>query len=338
MSDKVWYVAVGGQQQGPMSRDEVVSGIQGGRIGRDAHIFTQGMANWAPIVNHPEFAGSFQGFAPPPPPPGMPGMGGGKAHEIDYELFGEDMQYVEVALDPGEACIAEAGAFLYMEPGIQMQTIFGDGSAQDQGGLMGKLFSAGKRVLTGESLFMTVFSNNGPGKQKVAFAAPYPGKIVALDLKDHGGRILCEKDSFLCAAKGISVGIALNRRLGSGLFGGEGFILQKLEGDGMAFLHSGGTIFKRQLAPGETLRVDTGCLVAFEQTVTYDIQMVSGIKTAFFGGEGLFYAAVTGPGTVWIQSLPFKRVAKQVLSAIPANKGEGSALGGLGSLIMGGND
>lgn len=339
MSDKVWYVAVGGQQQGPMSRDEVVSGVQGGRIGRDAHIFTQGMANWAPISSHPEFAGSFQGFgAPPPPPPGMGMGGGGRAHEIDYELYGEDMQYVEVALDPGEACIAEAGAFLYMEPGIQMQTIFGDGSGQEEGGLMGKLFSAGKRVLTGESLFMTIFSNNGPGKQKVAFAAPYPGKIVALDLKQHGGRILCEKDSFLCAAKGISVGIALNRRLGSGLFGGEGFILQKLEGDGLAFLHSGGTIFKRQLAPGETLRVDTGCLVALEQTVSYDIQMVSGIKTALFGGEGLFYAAVTGPGTVWIQSLPFKRVAKQVLSAIPTNKGEGSALGPLGSIIMGGRD
>jgi uncharacterized protein (TIGR00266 family) len=224
-----------------------------------------------------------------------------------------------------------------MEPGIQMQTIFGDGSGQDQGGLMGKLFSAGKRVLTGESLFMTVFSNNGPGRQKVAFAAPYPGKIVPLDLRQHGGRILCEKDAFLCAARGISVGIALNRRLGSGLFGGEGFILQKLEGDGLAFLHSGGTIFSRALNPGETLRVDTGCIVAFETTVTYDIQMVAGIKTAFFGGEGLFYAALTGPGTIWLQSLPFKRLAKQVLSAIPRNKGEGSALGGLGDILMGGD-
>ena len=332
MSDKAWYVAVGGQQQGPMSRDEVVAGIRGGRFGRDAYVFSQGMGNWVPIATEPEFSGAF-GAAPPPPPPGV-----GRAHEIDYELFGEDMQYVEITLDPGEACIAEAGAFLYMDPGIQMQTIFGDGSGQDQGGFMGKLMSAGKRVLTGESLFMTLFGNGGTGRQKVAFAAPYPGKIVPLELRQHGGRILCEKDAFLCAAKGISVGIALNRRLGSGLFGGEGFILQKLEGDGLAFLHSGGTIFTRQLVPGETLRVDTGCLVAFETTVTYDIQMVPGIKTAVFGGEGLFFAALTGPGKIWLQSLPFKRIAKQVLSAIPRNKGEGSALGSLGDLIMGGGN
>lgn len=332
MSDNVWYVAVAGQQQGPMSRDEVLAGIRAGRFNRDAHVFTQGMANWVPLGSHPEFAGAFAA-APPPPPPGM---GMPRAHEIDYELFGEDLQYVEITLDPGEACIAEAGAFLYMDTGIQMQTIFGDGSGQDQGGLMGKLLSAGKRVLTGESLFMTVFSNAGSGRQKVAFAAPYPGKIVPMDLKQHGGRMLCEKDAFLCAAKGVAVGIALNRRLGTGLFGGEGFILQKLEGDGLAFLHSGGTIFSRTLAPGETLRVDTGCIVAFETTVTYDIQMVPGIKTAFFGGEGLFFAALTGPGTIWIQSLPFKRIAKQVLSAIPRNKGEGSALGGLGDLLTGG--
>jgi uncharacterized protein (TIGR00266 family) len=337
MSDKVWYVAVGGQQQGPMSREEVLAGIQSGRFGRDAHVFTQGMANWVPITSEPELAGGF-GAAPPPPPP--PSMGGGfaKAHEIDYELHGEDLQFVEITLDPGEACIAEAGAFLYMDPGIQMQTIFGDGSGQDQGGgFMGKLLSAGKRVITGESLFMTVFGNGGSSRQKVAFAAPYPGKIVPVDLKQHGNRLLCEKDAFLCAAKGIAVGIALNRRLGSGLFGGEGFILQKLEGDGLAFLHSGGTIFSRNLAPGETLRVDTGCIVAFETTVTYDIQMVSGIKTAFFGGEGLFYAALTGPGTIWLQSLPFKRIAKQVLSAIPRSKGEGSALGSIGDILMGGD-
>lgn len=337
MSDKAWFVAVGGQQQGPMSRDEVLAGIQSGRFGRDAHVFTQGMANWVPIISEPEFSGGFEAAPPPPPPPGMGGPTA-RAHEIDFEVYGEDLQFVEITLDPGEACIAEAGAFLYMDPGIQMQTIFGDGSGQDQGGgFMGKLLSAGKRVITGESLFMTVFGNAGTGRQKVAFAAPYPGKIVALDLRQHGGRILCEKDAFLCAAKGISVGIALNRRLGSGLFGGEGFILQKLEGDGLAFLHSGGTIFSRSLAPGETLRVDTGCIVAFETTVTYDIQMVSGIKTAFFGGEGLFYAALTGPGTIWLQSLPFKRLAKQVLSAIPRSKGEGSALGGIGDILMGGD-
>lgn len=341
MSDNVWYVAVGGQQQGPMNRDEVIAGIRGGRFGRDAHVFSQGMANWVPVTSQAEFAEAFSGpGAPPPPPPGMGGMGAGRAraHEIDYELFGEDMQYLEVTLDPGESCIAEAGAFMYMDPGIQMQTIFGDGSGQDQGGFMGKLLSAGKRMVTGESLFMTAFGNSGGGRQKVAFAAPYPGKIIPVDLRQHGGRLLCEKDAFLCAAKGISVGIALNRRLGAGLFGGEGFILQKLEGDGLAFLHSGGTILSRELAAGETLRVDTGCIVAFEQTVNYDIQMVSGVKTAFFGGEGLFYAALTGPGRIWLQSLPFKRLAMQVLSAIPRQKGEGSALGGIGSILMGGDD
>ena len=341
MSDRVWYIAVGGQQQGPISRDEVVAGIRGGRFGRDAHVFSQGMANWVPITSQQEFSEAFGGPAagapPPPPPPGM--AASARAHEIDYELFGEDMQYLEITLDPGEACIAEAGAFMYMDPGIQMQTIFGDGSGQDQGGgFMGKLLSAGKRIVTGESLFMTMFGNSGGGRQKVAFAAPYPGKIIAVDLKQHGGRLLCEKDAFLCAAKGISVGIALNRKLGAGLFGGEGFILQKLEGDGLAFLHSGGTILSRQLNPGETLRVDTGCIVAFESTVNYDIQMVSGIKTAFFGGEGLFYATLTGPGRIWLQSLPFKRLAMQVLSAIPRNKGEGSALGGIGTILRGGDD
>lgn len=342
MSDQVWYIAVGGQQQGPISRDEVIAGIRGGRFGRDAHVFSAGMANWVPITSQQEFAEAFGGpgaAAPPPPPPAMGTTA--RAHEIDYELFGEDMQYLEVTLDPGEACIAEAGAFMYMDPGIQMQTIFGDGSGQDQaggGGFMGKLLSAGKRIVTGESLFMTMFGNSGPGRQKVAFAAPYPGKIIPVDLKQHGGRLLCEKDAFLCAAKGISVGIALNRKLGAGLFGGEGFILQKLEGDGLAFLHSGGTILARQLNPGETLRVDTGCIVAFESTVNYDIQMVSGIKTAFFGGEGLFYATLTGPGKIWLQSLPFKRLAMQVLSAIPRNKGEGSALGGIGTILMGGDD
>ena len=337
MSDNTWYIAVGGQQQGPMSREDVIAGIQSGRFGRDAHAFTPGMANWVPIHSHADFAAAFGGTGvgmPPPPPPR-----GVAAHEIDFELFGEDMQYVEVTLDPGEACIAEAGAFLYMDPGIQMETVFGDGSGQEGGGFMGKLLSAGKRVITGESLFMTVFGNAAGTRQKVAFAAPYPGKIIPLDLRQHGGRILCEKDAFLCAAKGISVGIAFNRRLGAGLFGGEGFILQKLEGDGLAFVHSGGTILSRELAAGEVLRVDTGCLVAFESTVGYDIQMVKGIKTMFFGGEGLFFATLTGPGRIWLQSLPFSRLAKRVLSAIPVRGknrvGEGSILGDLGELVMG---
>lgn len=331
MSDNVWFVAVQGQQQGPMSRDEVVVGIQSGRFKRDAHVYSQGLDSWAPISS--QFGEAFSAAPSPPPPPPR----GGGAHEIDYELFGEEMQYVEVTLDPGEACIAEAGAFMYMDPGIQMQTIFGDGSGQEGSGFMGKLLTAGKRLVTGESLFMTLFQNGAGGRQKVAFASPYPGKVVALDLRQHGGRVLCEKDAFLCAAKGISVGIAFQRRLGAGLFGGEGFILQKLEGDGIAFIHSGGTIMSRELAPGETLRVDTGCLVAFEQQVTYDIQMVSGIKTAFFGGEGLFYAALTGPGRIWLQSLPFSRLARRVLAAIPQSKGEGSALGGIGNILMGGD-
>jgi uncharacterized protein (TIGR00266 family) len=321
-----------------MDREEVLSGIQSRRFGRDAHVFTQGMTNWSPLGSHPEFAGAFGPVTAVPPPPPSAGMG--RAHEIDFELFGEEMQFVEITLDPGEQCIAEAGAFMYMDPGIQMQTIFGDGSAQAEGGgLMGKLLSAGKRVLTGESLFMTLFNNGAAVRQKVAFASPYPGKIIALDLKQHGGRVLCEKDSFLCAARGISVGIAFQRKLGTGLFGGEGFILQKLEGDGYAFVHSGGTIVERQLQAGETLRVDTGCLVAFESQVSYDIQMVSGIKTAVFGGEGLFYAALTGPGRIWLQSLPFSRLAGRVIAHLPqgvtGRRGEGSVLGGLGDVLMG---
>jgi len=339
MSDNTWYVAVGGQQQGPVSREDIVAGIRSGRFGRDAHVYGPGMANWIPIQSEAEFAAAFGGPATAPPPPPV---GRGRAHEIDFELFGEDMQYVEITLDPGEACIAEAGAFMYMDPGIQMETIFGDGSSQDTGGFMGKLLSAGKRVITGESLFMTVFGNAGGSRQKVAFAAPYPGKIVPVDLKQHNGQVLCEKDAFLCAAKGISVGIAFNRKLGAGLFGGEGFILQKLEGDGLAFLHSGGTILSRQLAPGETLRVDTGCIVAFETSVSYDIQMVKGVKSIIFGGEGLFYATLTGPGRIWLQSLPFSRLAKKVIASVPrptggGKVGEGSVLGGLGGLIMGGD-
>ncbi|MEM7482727.1 MAG: TIGR00266 family protein [Acidobacteriota bacterium] len=340
MSEAVWYVSVAGQQQGPMSAEQVIEGIRQGHFDRSAHVFTQGMANWVGIDTRPEFATAFGGAPTAVTPPAPPPAAAGGAHEIDYEIMGEEMQYVEITLDPQEACIAEAGAFMYMDAGIEMETIFGDGSAaSDSGGLMGKLMGAGKRVLTGESLFMTVFANVQQGRKKVAFASPYPGSIVPLDLRQHGGTILCQKDAFLCAAKGISVGIALNRKLGAGLFGGEGFILQKLEGQGLAFVHAGGAILGRQLAAGETLRVDTGCLVAFEQTVNYDIQMVRGIKTAIFGGEGLFYATLTGPGNVWLQSLPFSRLAGRVLSAAPGlgkrGKGEGSALGPLGDLLMG---
>ena len=222
-------------------------------------------------------------------------------HEIDYKIYGEEMQYVEVELDPGETAIAEPGAFMMMEDGIQMQTIFGDGSQQQDNNLMGKLFSAGRRVLAGENLFVTAFTNASSGKKHVSFASPYPGKIIALNLLELGQRIICQKDAFLCAAKGVSIGIEFQRKLGTGLFGGEGFIMEKLEGDGMAFMHAGGHVFERDLQPGELLKVDTGCLVAFTQSVDYDIEMVSGIKNAFFGGEGLFFATLRGPGKVWIQ-------------------------------------
>jgi uncharacterized protein (TIGR00266 family) len=334
VSDKIWYVAVGGQQQGPFTAEEIREGVRAGRFNSETYVFSRGMDNWAPLSTRPDLLGTGGGFAPPPPP-----RPGALAHEIDYELFGQEMQFVEVTLDPGEACVAEAGAFMYMDPGIEMQTIFGDGSGQEPSGFMGKLLGAGKRVLTGESLFMTVFGNNDGQRRKVAFASPYPGTIVPLDLRQHGGRVICQKDAFLCAAKGISVGIELQRRLGAGLFGGEGFILQKLEGDGLAFIHAGGAVVSRELAAGETLRLDTGCLVAFESSVAYDIQMVKGIKTFLFGGEGLFFAALTGPGKIWIQSLPFSRLAGRVLSAVPrggkTRRGEGSILGDLGEMFMG---
>src|SRR5262245_56125008 len=225
-------------------------------------------------------------------------------HEIDYEILGDDMQFVRIILDPGEAVVAEAGGMMYLEDGIQMDTIFGDGSQPNQD-FLGKLVGAGKRLLTGESLFLTVFHNESGERKKVAFAAPYPGKIQALHLADLGGEIIAQKDSFIAAAKGVSIGIAFQKRFGAGLFGGEGFIMQRLTGDGWAFVHAGGTLEERTLAAGETLRVDTGCLVALQPSVTYDIQLVGGIKTALFGGEGLFFATLRGPGHVWLQSLPF---------------------------------
>jgi len=260
--------------------------------------------------------------------------------EVDYEIVGEDLQFVKVELDPGEAVVGEAGSMMYIEDGIAMQTIFGDGSSQQQqGGLMGALLGAGKRLLVGESLFMTVFQNQSNVKRKAAFAAPYPGRIVAVNLATLGGELLAQKDSFLCAAKGVSLGIAFTKRFGAGLFGGEGFILERLQGDGWAFIHAGGMLEERQLAAGEVLRVDTGCIVAFTPTVTYDIEMVGGIKTALFGGEGLFLATLRGPGHVWLQSLPFSRLASRIYAAAPQTGGhrreEGSILGGLGNLLDG---
>ncbi|MDP4084860.1 MAG: TIGR00266 family protein [Bacillota bacterium] len=258
-------------------------------------------------------------------------------HEIDFKIHGDDMQFVEVELDPNETVVAEAGGFMMMDDDIYMETIFGDAS-RGNSGLMGKLFSAGKRILTGESLFMTTFTNQGHGKKRVSFAAPYPGKIIPMDLSELGGKIICQKDAFLAAAKGVSIGIEFQRKLGTGFFGGEGFIMQKLEGDGMTFVHAGGTITKKELLPGQKLRVDTGCLVAMTGNVGYDIEFVKGVKTALFGGEGLFFATLRGPGTVWIQSLPFSRLASRVFAAAPQNGGskdEGSIARGLFDLFSG---
>jgi uncharacterized protein (TIGR00266 family) len=265
---------------------------------------------------------------------------------VDYEIKGSEMQFVEIELDPGEAAIGEAGSLFFMDAGIGMDAVFGDGSNNQSGGLFGKLLGAGKRLLTGESLFTTIYTNQGAGKQRVAFAAPYPGKILPMELSKLGGLLICQKDSFLCAARGVSLGIALQQKLGVGFFGGEGFIMQKLEGDGLAFVHAGGTIVKRELAAGQTLMVDTGCVVAYTPNTRFEIQYVGKIKTALFGGEGLFFARLTGPGTVWLQSLPFSRLASRVFAAAPQRGGgreEGSILpgmaaGGLLGGILGGDD
>ena len=250
---------------------------------------------------------------------------------VDYEIKGSEMQFVEIELDPREAAIGEAGSMMFMDADIDMDAVFGDGS-QKQSGLFGQLLGAGKRLLTGESLFTTIFTNQGHGKKRVAFAAPYPGKIVAMDLNKLGGTLLCQKDSFLCAARGVSLGIAFQQKLGVGFFGGEGFIMQKLEGDGLAFVHAGGTLLQRELRAGEVLMVDTGCVVAYTPGVDFDIQYVGKVKTAMFGGEGIFLARMTGPGTIWLQSLPFSRLASRIFAAAPQRGGsreEGSLLGGL---------
>jgi uncharacterized protein (TIGR00266 family) len=258
------------------------------------------------------------------------------AHEIDYKIYGEELQFVEIELDPNETAIAESGAFMMMDNGIEMQTIFGDGSQQQGSGFLGKLMSAGKRLITGESLFMTAFTNTGQGKKKVSFASPYTGKIIVLDLQKYGGKIIAQKDAFLCAAKGVSIGIEFQRKLGTGIFGGEGFIMQKIEGDGLAFAHAGGFIVEKQLQPGEILKVDTGCVVAYTPNVDFDIEMVKGIKNFMFGGEGLFFAKLTGPGHVWLQSLPISRLAGRIMQYGSYNrKEEGDILGGLGNLLDG---
>jgi len=333
-----WYMAIGGHQVGPVSQEEILANLRNGSIDKDTLVFTSGMANWQSLKDVPVFAAFVT--APPgsgviPLPPSAPGR---RAHDIDFTIHGSEMQFVEVELDPGEAAVAEAGSMMYMTDGIQLETIFGDGSRQQSAGVLDALLGAGKRLLTGESLFMTVFTNTAQGKHRVAFAAPYAGKILPMDLAAIGGHLVCQKDSFLCAARGVSVGIAFQRKIGAGLFGGEGFIMQKLEGDGLCFVHAGGTVHALELAAGETLRVDTGCLVALQPSVAYDIQLVGKVKTALFGGEGLFFATLRGPGKVWLQSLPLSRLADRIYKAAPQTgrrTEEGSILGGIGNLLDG---
>ena len=330
MAKAEWYYAEGGEAIGPLTKQALLAklpALQGG----ETLVYGPGMSSWTAARHMPGLRAETADAIRPPAPTGR------RSDEIDYLIEGDDMQYVEVEVDPGEMVVAEAGAMMYMTPGIHMETKFGDPSAQDQG-LLDKVFSAGKRVLTGESLFMTTFSGEGPGKQQIAFAAPYPGKIIPMDLTQLGGELLCQKNSFLCAARGVQIDIAFTKRIGAGLFGGEGFILQRLKGDGLAFVHAGGTLHQRRLQPGQTLRVDTGCIVAFQPSVHYDIKFVGGFKNTLFGGEGLFFATLSGPGDVWLQSLPFARLADRI-HATGGHKGkrtgEGSILGGIGRMIDG---
>ena len=355
-----WHIADRGQAIGPMTLDELVARLPR-HGGEAALVYGPGMGAWTPAGQVEPIRAR---LGPPPPPaapvpptPGAEGYGGygsapaaapasafasqnfgrPRADVIDYRIHGSEMQFVEMELDPGETVIAEAGGMMYMTAGVQMQTVFGDPSKQNQG-FMGKMLGAGKRLLTGESLFMTTFTANlsAGRKETVAFAAPYPGKIIPMHLEQMGGELICQKDAFLCAARGVQVGIAFQKKIGAALFGGEGFIMQRLTGDGVAMIHAGGTILEKELGHGETLKLDTGCLVALMPTVSYDIQFAGGIKNALFGGEGLFLATLTGPGKVWMQSLPFSRLAGRVLanaSGIGRGRDEGSVLGSLGGLL-----
>ncbi|MGF1477677.1 MAG: TIGR00266 family protein [Geminicoccaceae bacterium] len=320
MSD--WYFSMNGQQVGPLDHG---SAADYAKMHPDAHCWRPGFDQWRLVGEVPELERGV-----PPPVAGMFGPG---ADEIDYVIKGAEMQYVEIELDPGESAVAEAGAMMFKDPFITMSTVFGDGSDRDQrGGFFDKLLGAGKRLITGESLFTTVFTHEGRGKATVAFAAPYPGNILALNLLDYGGRLICKKDRFLAAARGVSIGIHFQRKILTGLFGGEGFIMQKLEGDGWVFVHMGGTLVERELAPGEVLHVDTGCLAAITDSIDYDLEQAGGIKTMLFGGEGLFFVKLTGPGHVWLQSLPFSRLAGRMLANAPqmgGSKGEGSIIGGI---------
>ncbi len=325
-----WYLSYDGNQTGPMETEQAIQYV---RQNASGYAWREGFASWVLMSQVPEL------YAFNPPSMNPPPIGGGSfADEIDYKIMGSEMQFVDIELDPGESAVAEAGAMMYKDSLVQMETIFGDGSGGGGGGFMDKLLGAGKRLLTGESLFMTVFTHTGAGKAHVAFGAPYPGNILPIKLSTVGGCLICQKDSFLCAAKGVSISIYFQRKILTGLFGGEGFIMQKLDGNGMTFLHAGGTVMERRLSAGETLHVDTGCVVAFEPSVQFDIQQAGNIKTSLFGGEGLFFAVLQGPGLIWLQSLPFSRLAGRMLRAAPQRGGsseEGSVLGNLGNLIGG---
>jgi len=329
----VWYYADGQKSVGPITLSELKAALPT-IAGRETLIFGPGLVQWTAAKHVDDVMETAEAPTAPPPP-----RTDRAADEIDYEIFGEEMQYVVVELDPQEMVIAEAGAMMFMTSGIKMETKLGDPSKPDTG-LFGKLMSAGKRVLTGESLFVTTFTQTGSGKGQVAFASPYPGKILAVDLYQMGGELICQKDSFVCAARGVQIGVAYQKKIGVGLFGGEGFIMQRLKGDGIAMIHAGGTLMRRTLRDGETLKLDTGCLVALQPSVKYDIQMIGGFKNSFFGGEGLFLATVTGPGEVWLQSLPFSRLAGRVLAAGSgrSHKDEGSILGPIGNMVMGGGE
>jgi uncharacterized protein (TIGR00266 family) len=339
-----WFYLVNDKQQGPFPKAQIIALLKAGKINRDAYVYTAGMSDWAFLKDVPELRAESAALPQPPSAPRpspVPSSGGG-AHKIDYKIVGDEMQFVEIELDPQESAVAEAGAMMYMSETIKMSAVFGDGSGQDQGGFMGKLLGAGKRLLTGESLFITVFTHEGSsGKAHVALAAPNPGKIIPLNLAELGGKLICQKDAFLAAAKGVSIGIHFQKKIGVGLFGGEGFIMQKLEGDGWVFIHAGGTIVEKTLAAGQLLRVDTGCLVAMEPSVQFDIEFVGGLKSAVFGGEGVFFAVLRGPGRVWIQSLPFARLAGRIhamgsrIGGRGGSADEGSILGGVGGLIGG---
>lgn len=331
MSEKVWYLDINGEAKGPYTAEQIIKAVKKGKITDDTLAFGPGRGKWDPISWIPELTTFDKKNNVMPDMPKPTFHRNQLAHEIDFEIKGGEIQFVEIELDPSEAVMAEAGSMMFMHDTIKMETVFGSGD--ENKGIIGALMGAGKRLLTGESLFMTVFTNHGAGKERVGFSAPYPGKIIPLNLAELGGEIICQKDAFLCAAKGVSVDIAFQKKLRTGFFGGEGFIMQSLKGDGLAFIHAGGSILSRELKAGEVLKVDTGCVVAYDTSVDFDIEYVGSIKSAFFGGEGFFYASLRGPGTIWLQSMPFSRFATKVISSVPSQGGgkvgEGSVIDGI---------